>query len=60
MTRIKCKVDYFDSFKLTNRFDEPGEIIRLRADDTAVVEVKYPVRKRVIVPFNCIKVDCIS
>lgn len=60
MERIKCFVDYFDSFKMRNRYNEPGEIIELRRDDTAEIEIDYPIRKRVIVPFNCVKVECIK
>jgi len=57
---MKCTIDYFDSFNMKNRFNEPGKIIALREDSTAEVEINYPIRKRVIVPFSCVKVECIA
>lgn len=55
-----CKVDYFDTFRMANRFNEPARIISLRKDNCAVVEVNYPIKKRIILPFSCIKVECKS
>ena len=56
----RCTVDYFDSFTMKNRFDEPAGIISLRKDLLVEVEVSFPVRKRIIVPFHCIKVETIA
>lgn len=47
-------VDYFDSFKLRNRYNEPCRIIEWRKDKTAEVEIGYPVVKRIIVPNECV------
>ena len=47
-------VDYFDSFRLRNRYDEPCKIIRWRDDGLVEVEVAYPIVKRIIVPNNCV------
>jgi hypothetical protein len=49
-------VDYLDSFKLRNRYNEPCKIIRWRNDGLVEVEVSYPIVKRIIVPNNCIRV----
>jgi hypothetical protein len=43
------KVDYFDSFRLQNRYNEPCKIID-NTGDIWTVEVNYPIRKRIIVP----------
>jgi len=53
---VPCRVDYFDSFTMQNRYDEQGTVINIRADKMAEVEVYRPIRKRVIVPTDCVRV----
>jgi len=48
-----CMVEFFDSFTKKNRI-EPGRIIQRRTS-SIVVEIERPVRKRVIVPSEYVR-----
>ena len=54
MEKISYTVDYFDSFKMRNRYNEPCKIIEFRNDDMVYVEVSYPIKKRIVVPCDCL------